>query len=230
MIKMRVLAIVQGEFGHRKVRNIRAHAPKGWRIEAWELPHSLPPLLDDLEEYLPGNSSKAELVLALGESPSAMQLVPEVARKARAKAVIVPIDDREWLPSGLELQLNREFKALGIASAFPTPFCTLMGGKDERINAFSKYFGMPELKVEVEDGVIKEVKVLCDAPCGNTRYVAGRLIGTRVEEATMLVQQYHHQYPCLASSIKDKHAHDNIMNRAGRILEKEIKRSLRLTI
>ncbi len=125
MIKMRVLAIVQGEFGHRKVRNIRAHAPPGWRIEAWELPHSLPLLLDDLEEYLPVDLTKAELVLALGESPSAMQLVPEAAKKAGAKAVIVPIDDREWLPSGLEMQLKREFKALGIASAFPTPFCAL---------------------------------------------------------------------------------------------------------
>ncbi|MDP6612860.1 MAG: DUF166 family protein [Candidatus Hydrothermarchaeota archaeon] len=227
---MRVLAIVQGEFGHRKVRNIRAHAPRGWKIEAWELPPSLPPLLDDLEEYLQGNLPKAELVLALGESPSSMQLVPEVARKARAKAVIVPIDDKEWLPSGLELQLKREFKALGIASAFPTPFCALKGSKDERINTFSRYFGRPELELKVEEGVIKGVKVLCDAPCGNTRYAAKRLLGAGIGRASLLAQQYHHQYPCLASSIKDKRAHDNIMNRAGRILENEIKRSLHLTI
>lgn len=223
---MRILAIIQGEFGHRKVRNLRAHAPQGWRVEAFELPAGLPLLLDDLEEYLPVNLPRADLVLALGESPSAMQLVAEVARKSGAKAVIVPIDDREWLPPGLEMQLKRELDSLGVASAFPSPFCALRGGRDERINTFSRYFGRPELEVEVEGGVVQEVEVLCDAPCGNTRYVAERLRGARVGQATMLAQQYHHQYPCLASSIKDKHAHDNIMNRAGRILEKEIKRCL----
>jgi hypothetical protein len=225
---MRILAIIQGEFGHRKVRNLRAHAPSGWRVEACELPHSLPLLLDDLEEYLPVNLPRADLVLALGESPSAMQLVPEVVKKSSAKAVIVPIDDRAWLSPGLEMQLKKEFDSLGVASAFPTPFCALRGGKDERINTFSRYFGRPELEVEIEDGGIHEVKVLCDAPCGNTRYVAERLRGARVGQATMLAQQYHHQYPCLASAIKDKYAHDNIMNRAGRILEKEIKKHLPL--
>lgn len=55
---------------------------------------------------------------------------------------------------------------------------------------------MPKLKVEIKDGAIKGVEVLCDTPCGNTRYVA---------------------------------ENDNIMNRAGRILEKEIKRCLRST-
>lgn len=226
---MRVLAIVQGEFGSRKVRNLREHAPEGWGIEALELPLNLPLVLDDLEEYLPTELQEAELVLALGESPSAMQLVPEVVKKTRAKAVIVPIDDRAWLPSGLERQLKRELDALGVGHAFPTPFCALKGSGNKVIKDFARYFGAPKVEVEAEGGVIRKVKVVCDAPCGNTRYAAEKLVGRRVEAAPMLAQQYHHQYPCLASSIKDKDAHDNMMNRAGRILEKEIRRSLRLT-
>lgn len=223
---MRILAIVQGEFGHRKVRNLRKHAPLDWRVDTLELPPVLPLILDDPDEHLPSNLPGADLVLALGESSSAMQLVPEVMKKCGAKSAIVPIDDSEWLPPGLKTQIKEELESLGVAVVFPAPFCALTGGKDPVIKAFSDYFGKPELKIEVEDGVIKDVKVLRDAPCGNTRYVAEKLRGVCIEKASMLAQQYHHQYPCLASSIKDKHAHDNMMNRAGRILEKEIKRNL----
>lgn len=226
---MRVLAIIQGEFGSRKVRNIREHAPGDWGVEALVLQESLPLVLDDPEEYLPAVMEEAELVLALGESPSAMQLVPEVVRKAGAKAVIVPIDDRAWLPPGLERQLKKELAALGVGHAFPAPFCALRGSRNEVIKNFARYFGTPRLETQAEDGVIRKVKVVRDAPCGNTRYAAEKLVGRRVEAAPMLAQQYHHQYPCLASSIKDKNAHDNMMNRAGRILEKEIRRSLRST-
>jgi len=223
---MRIIAIVQGEFGRRKVRNLRAHSPKDWDIESWEVPSDLPLVLDDLEAYLPDELPKSDLVLALGESPPAMQIVPEVIKKANAKAVIVPIDDRSWLPPGLEDQLKREFESRGIFHAFPSPFCALAGSKDKWINDFSRFFGKPKMAVEIEQGVIKEVRVIRDAPCGNTRYVARKLAGVEVEKATMLAQQYHHQHPCLASSIKDRYAHDNMMNRASRILEKEIKKRL----
>ncbi len=223
---MRILAIVQGEFGNRKVRNLRKHAPSEWRVEALKLPPALPLILDDLDEFLPDHLPDVDLVLALGESPSAMELVPEVVRRSGAKAAIIPVDDSEWLPPGLKAQIKRELESLGVAFVFPTPFCALAGGRDPRIKGFSEYFGKPELRVEVEDGFVREVKVLRDAPCGNTRYVAEKLRGARVEKASMLAQQYHHQYPCLASSIKDRYAHDNMMNRAGRILEKEIKRNL----
>jgi thymidylate synthase len=223
---MRILAIVQGGFGRRKVTNLRVYAPGDWEVEVCALPPSLPLVLDDPGEYLPDKLSRADLVLALGESPSAMQLVPEVVRKTGAEAVIVPVDNRDWLPPGLMSQLKEELESMGVCVAFPAPFCALKGGKDERIRAFSKYFGKPELKIEVGNGVIRDVEVVRDAPCGNTRYVADKLIGVRVDKASMLAQQYHHQFPCLASSIKDKYAHDNMMNRAGRILEKEIKKHL----
>jgi hypothetical protein len=223
---MRILAIVQGGFGQRKVKNIRKHAPPSWRVKVCKLSSHLPPILDEPEDHLPPELPKAELVLALGESSSAMQLIPDVVRKCGAKAVIVPIDNTEWLPPGLKAQIKEELESLGAAAAFPAPFCSLTGGKDRRIKAFSEYFGKPELKVEVEDGLIKEVRVLRDAPCGNTHYVAEKLRGEGVEKASIIAQQYHHQYPCLASSIKDKYAHDNMMNRAGRIIEKEIKRNL----
>lgn len=223
---MRILAIVQGGFGHRKVKNILKYAPSDWVVEVCQLSPSLPLVLDDPEGYLPADIPQSELVLALGESSSAMQLVPEVVRRSKARAVIVPVDNQEWLPPGLKSQLKEELMELGVAVVFPTPFCALGGGKDVRIEIFSKFFGKPELEVDVKDGVIRGMKVICDAPCGNTRYVAERLKGVRIDKAPMLAQQYHHQYPCLASSIKDKYAHDNMMNRAGRILEKEIKKHL----
>ncbi len=207
---MHILAVVQGEFGRRKVRNIKKHCPEGWGIYVHELPDTLPTILDEPEDFLPGNLPTADLLLALGEAPAAAQLIPEIAKLAKVKAVLAPIDDREWLPLGLENQIKNELRSRGVAFAFPMPFCVLHG-------------------IRCAGGIIQEMKVERDAPCGNTRYVAQKLIGAKTETAAILAQQYHHQYPCLASSIKDKHAHDNIMNRAGRILEKEIKRCLRST-
>lgn len=182
---MRILAIVQGEFGKRKVENIKKFMPAGWSMEMRELPRRLPLVIDDAEQFLPKQITDADLLLALGESPAAAQLIPELAKFVRAKAVIAPVDDHDWLPEGMKTQLKMY------------------------VAEFARYFGKPELKIKVEEGKIKEVTVLRDTP--------------------VVAQQYHHQYPCLASSIKERHVHDNLMNRAGRLLEVAIKKELKST-
>lgn len=222
---MRIFALVQGEFGRRKVENIRKYAPSSWSVEMHELPRNLPLVIDDTEQFFP-KKSRADLFLALGESPAAAQLIPEIARLLEVKAVIAPVDNHEWLPEGMRTQVKRELEFDGIEVIFPTPFCVLAGSRNKYIAEFARHFGKPEIEIKLEGGQIKEVIVTRDAPCGNTRYVAQRMQGLSVKSASIIAQQYHHQYPCLASSIKERHRHDNLMNRAGRLLEAAIKKKV----
>ncbi len=122
---MRILAVVQGNFGTRKVENIRSHGPSDWTVEVFTPPRALPQIIDEPEEFLPEELPRADLLLYLGESPGAAQLVPEMASLSGARAVIAPIDNSAWLPPGLANQLQRELDSMGIASVFPRPFCTL---------------------------------------------------------------------------------------------------------
>ncbi len=223
---MRILALVQGNFGKRKAENIRKHMPREWSVEVHELPRSLPLVIDDIEQFFPGQTG-ADLLLALGESPAAAQLIPEIAKLIGAKAVIACVDNHDWLPEGMMTQVKKELASSGIDIVFPTPFCVLAGSKNRYIAEFAKHFGKPELKIKVEGDKIKSVEVLRDAPCGNTRYVARRLVGVSVRDALIVAQQYHHQYPCLASPIKERRRHDNLMNRAGRLLEAAVRKEVR---
>jgi hypothetical protein len=50
---MRILAAVQGNWGKRKVENIRKNGPTTWSIEVFEPPLALPLIIDDPDEFLP---------------------------------------------------------------------------------------------------------------------------------------------------------------------------------
>ena len=118
---MRILAIVQGNYGQRKVTNIRQRGPAHWRLETYTPPSVLPFLIDDPEEFLPETLPQADLVLAMVESPSAAQLIPAIAQLSGAKAVLCPIDNSAWVPTGLKSQIQRELDEAGVGSAFPKP-------------------------------------------------------------------------------------------------------------
>ncbi len=62
---MKLLAIVQGEYGERHVANIRANAPAGWSLEKWVPPKALPPVIDEPEDFLPAALPAADLLHAL---------------------------------------------------------------------------------------------------------------------------------------------------------------------
>ncbi len=231
---MRILAVVQGNWGKRKVENIRQNGPQGWTVEVFEPPLALPQIIDDPDEFLPQELPPADLILYLGESPSTAQLVPDIARRCSARSVIAPIDNSAWLPPGMVKQLVRDLDANGIASVFPRPFCTLTtdsynyrrsaeGYEDETIAAFARHFGMPQVKVTVdpETKKVKHVDVIRDAACGNTRYVAEGLAGVSADEAEFEAGMLHHHYPCLASMTQepiDDRLTDTLMHAAGYII------------
>jgi hypothetical protein len=236
---MHILAIVQGEYGRRKVKNIRKHGPKDWVIETWPPPVSLPPTIEDPTEYLPSSLPRADLILCLAAQPGVVQLLPEIARLTGASGVIVAVDDHAALPPGLLNQVGAWLHDIGVTAVFPKPLCSLtrktynLGPKistyfDGPISEFAHYFGRPmfQIQVDPEKEVIRGVKVLRDSLCGCARYVAAHLVGVPVEEAESKAGILHHHYPCLASMSMDPDYGDGLLNVSGEILRREVRGQL----
>jgi hypothetical protein len=233
---LRILAVIQGEYGRRKVRNIREYGPKEWAVEVWPAPVSLPPTIDDPADYLPSSLPRADLVLSLTHQRGVVQLLPEIARMTGAEGVIVAVDDHTALPAGLLNQVNAWFNEIGVTAVFPKPVCSLtrktynVGHKistyfDGPIAEFVHYFGRPMFRIQVDTGknVISEVKVLRDSLCGCARYVAESLVGVPIEKAEQKAGILHHHYPCLATMIMDPDYRDGLLNVSGNILRQEIR-------
>ena len=226
---MKIIVFTQGLYGERIYRNLSRRSD--WTLGEVKMPRSLPPLPEEPEEILGGLgiSGDWDILLFLGESPSAAMLIPDAARLCDVEAVIAPADRYSWLPLGLEHQLAAELREMGIEAIFPRPFCSLTPGGDGIIDRFAERFGMPRLRIEVEENIIRHVEVLRGAPCGSTWFMAERLPGTRVGEAPerggLLVQIY----PCLASRDIEPPFDDAPIHISARLAMGAVERALRET-
>ena len=238
---MRILAIISGEYGQRHVDNIRAHGPDDWQIEVWRAPAVLPPIVDYPEDHLPDQMPASDLILSFAELKGVAELLPDIAQRTGAKAVIAAVDNEAWLPRGLARQLRRWLGDVGVACATPKPLCSLTGAgysvarreqieyaaEDEGaalIAAFAQYFGRPELHLTVdpETRVILAAEVQRDAVCGCARHVAQGLVGVSADEAEQAAGLLHHHYPCLASMGIDSAFGDTLMHVSGNILKDDV--------
>ncbi|MBF8266626.1 MAG: hypothetical protein HW388_134 [Dehalococcoidia bacterium] len=240
---MRILAVVQGLWGQRFVDNIRSRGPHEWTIETYRPPARLPIILDDPEEFLPPTMPQVDLVLAFTESSSSAQLIPAIAKRSGARAVLCPIDNSAWMRTGLKNQLQRELEQMGVESAFPKTFCTLteeaVGYRraaqpytSQLISEFARYFGRPKLNMTVnpETGIIERIEVVRGSPCGATHYMAARLEGTPAEDALPGAGLLSHQYPCLAAMDRemiDDRLEDTLMHLSGLLVNEEVEEKLR---
>ena len=225
---MRLIVFTQGSYGERILGNLRLRAPKAWVIEESAIPGGLPAMIEEHEEIVEGLELRGEwdLVLFMGESPSAFTLLPSILDKLQVGAVIAPVDDYEWLPRGLERQIGGEVEEMGAKIVFPRTFCTLVPVGVPHIDTFAEAFGAPRLEVEVVDGVVKCVDVLRGAPCGSTHYMAEKLPGTKVGDAKPRAGTLVQIYPCLASRKVDRFFGDAPIHVAGKIAEKALERAL----
>lgn len=237
---MQILAIITGEYGQRHVNNIRAHAPRHWEIQVWRAPAFYPPVIDYPEDHVPESLPEAELILAFGEHKGVAELIPEIARRVGAQAVIAPVDREEWLPRGLARQLRRWLEEMDVACVTPKPLCSLTEGHynikrhrmehdDPLIAEFARYFGRPRFHITVDPGTrdIGEIVVERDAVCGCARYVARELVGVPAGDAERLAGLLHHHFPCLASMGIDQDFDDTIMHVSGNIMKAEVKEQVR---
>lgn len=234
---MKILVIVTGEYGKRHLKNIREYGPKSWEIETWQTPPVFPPFIDDPEDFLPDQLPAADLILSFAENKGAAELLPDIAKMVKAKAVLVAVDDELWLPRGLDRQLRGWLEEAGVDCVTPKPLCSLTDTTygvtrhetasydNPLIAEFARYFGKPELTLEIdpESRTITSAKVVRDAVCGCARYTAEGLIGLSADEAEEKAGLLHHHYPCLASMQKLPHFdHDTLMHVSGQIIKNNV--------
>lgn len=148
-------------------------------VGADRIPANLPTFIEETEKYFPKNPPKCEIIIAVGLHQDLLASIPILVEKTQAKGVIVPLEEAEWCPTGLQKQVEEELNSMGVAHAFPKPFCTLEeSGHNTIIDEFIKRYkvGKPIVEVTVNDDIITKTKVIRSAPMRKylVRYEADR--------------------------------------------------------
>ncbi len=230
---LRLFVVYQGNYGQRILDNVKANAPQSWRVEGWRATSDIPPVVDDPLAFLPMHLPVTDLILCLGEASSCGQLVPSIVNRTGARAVIAPVDNTAWLPDGLIRQLRAELSDIGVATAFPKPFCSLtersynlrqheVAFEDPWIAEFARHFGRPEFDVVCDDEKIVRVEVLRDSACGCARNVAAQLTGVEVREAVQQAGLLHHHYPCMATMRVDPTLGEPLIQLGGDLMRRAV--------
>jgi hypothetical protein len=240
-VAVRILAIINSDYGQRHVDNIRKHGPQEWTLEVWQAPRVLPQVMDYPEDYLPASLPPADLILQFAEHRGMAELVPEIAKMTGAMAVIAAIDNEAVLPRGLARQLVGWLERMNVACVTPKPLCSLsethywlsrrekMAYDNPLIRQFAHYFGMPEFKITVDPRTrtITSAEVTRDAVCGCARYVAEHLTGVPADGAEEQAGLLHHHYPCLAAMGVVTDYGDTLMHVSGNILRDAVGEQVR---
>jgi hypothetical protein len=233
---MRILAIINSDYGSRHVANIIKYAPTHWVITQWRAPVFFPLVIDYPEDFIPSELPAADLILSFAEHKGVAELIPDIAKLTGAKAVIAAVDNENSLPRGLARQLRGWLQDINVACATPKPLCSLTKtdfGMTRRqrlpynsplIAEFARYFGQPEFSITVDpkSRLITAVEVKRDAVCGCARYVAQKLIGVSVDEAEYEAGMAHHHFPCLASMGIDIDFSDTLLHISGNIMKDKV--------
>jgi len=183
--------------------------------------------LDEPENDMPEDIPlrKCDLLLVLGILPKAGDLIPIIAERTGAKAVLWPIEDPNLIPEG-KYSIENELKKKGIHVEFPEPLCLLDGSDNEVVNSFLEAFGKPEfeLRVNAKNKVIEAVKVTRDTPCGSASKIAAKLVGMSYEDMKSFEEQVMqmHDNECVAYMGPER----PIMQQAGRLLADAIKEAI----
>jgi hypothetical protein len=206
---MKIYIIYCGPFGEQIINNLASKGFGDKIVNAYELsPDTIEEehpaeedlwskLWEDPKAYLPKNMSvlECDLLLVLGIHSKLGDLIPFLAEKLGAKAVLYPIDDRNMAPSAKKT-VQDELEAKGIYIEFPEPFCTLEKSENKFINEFAKSFGRPKFEIKLDENkkVIKEVKVLRDSPGGSATTAGQKLVNFPYEDKEALVKKIYDEH------------------------------------
>jgi hypothetical protein len=195
---MLVGVVTRGKYGERLIETIKVRTD--FKVVTAPVPENLPGFIEDPEEFVaalnldPEIFSSDLLILYVFHPDLTPELV-KLAGKNGVKAVIVPGGIGR---AGSIVELQRIARDYGIYVEVDEICCTLESCGIEEIDAFAKSLGRPELKIQLEKGVVKGVEVLRGSPCGATWHVASGLVGHKAEEVPALSGLLCQQYPCRA--------------------------------
>jgi hypothetical protein len=233
---MRILAIINSDYGNRHLSNITQYAPAQWVIYQWRAPVFFPMVIDYPEDFLPIELPPADLILSFAEHKGVAELIPDIAKMTGAQAVIAAVDNENCLPRGLARQLRGWLEQMNVACATPKPLCSLtetdywvtrrqrLQHNSPLIAEFARYFGKPEFSIAVDPQtrIILSAEVKRDTVCGCARYVAQKLIGVSADEAEFEAGMAHHHFPCLASMGIDVDFGDTLLHISGNIMKDNV--------
>ena len=215
-----------GRYAERVIAHLLKMSPGN--VDAYQVPRSLPPVLDDAAEYLPAELGAGDVIIAINIHPEMMLEIPNMVAGVATRALIAPIEDPNWIKPGLAKQVTQACAQRGMESAFPKPLCALEPTTPVIQEFCDEYqVGMPTFRFEIENGKIAAVEVLRGAPCGLTDFVAEQLVGLPADDALPeKAGQFHHAYPCLSTMIMDPALGDTIMHKSLFLLRDRVREAL----
>lgn len=163
---LRIYIIYSGPFGEQMINNF-ALAGLGDKIVClYEFepetieednpsdPDVMRKIWEEPDKYVPRNLPVVEcdLLIVLGIHPLLGDIVPSIARRLNAKAVLYPLDDRERVPEALKT-IQDDLDEAGIYYEFPRPFCVIEESENELINYICKKVGRPQFKIKLDEKV-----------------------------------------------------------------------------
>lgn len=177
--------------------------------------------IDEPEEYLPQEFAPHDITVAINIHSDLLIEIPDIVARSGSKALIVPVEDPDWLGNWTKSKLEEKCMSLGLEFAAPKPFCNLTGDGYVHIKRFIDEFkvGRPAVDFIVENGVIKRVDVITSAPCGATYYLAHIMEGLKADSGLIEVAcKGLSSYPCTASTKVDPEFKDSITHKANYVM------------
>ncbi|ENN95898.1 hypothetical protein J422_05319 [Methanocaldococcus villosus KIN24-T80] len=178
--------------------------------------------IEDPEDYIPQLPKADVCIVQLHED--LLYELPYILKDLGYRYFIIPSER----PNDLSLAMRKKLKEIcskfNISFYNPKPFCSLKEPKE-----FIEYFriGYPKFKITIDGNKIKDIKVLISSPCGESYYIAKRLLGKDINEIKEEIANAHHNYPCLASMEIDKELNDTILHKAGYIALESIMKEIK---
>jgi hypothetical protein len=217
---------VGGRYFERVFKHLSAMSPGG--VDAYQVPQSLPPILDDAAEYLPAGLGAGDLIVAINIHPELLLAIPDMAAGGSVRALIAPIENPNWIRPGLERQATQQCARNEMESAFPKPFCALEP-QTPAITEFCEQFkvGVPTFKIHIEGGRVAAVEVVRGSPCGLTAFVGRELVGLPADDSLPgRAGELHHGYPCLASMNLDPATGETVMHKSLYLIRDRVAEAL----
>jgi len=190
--------ITRGKYGRRLLDTITRRTE--FTVSSADIPPTLPDFIDDPAPFvdnldLDPKVLSSDLLINYSLNPDITPEIVERAASARAKAVIIP---GGWARAGDPEKMKEISMQYGTRILVEDICCEIGDDTDPTINEFATVLGRPGLEVQVRDSKIRNVKVICGAPCGSTWWMAEHLKGVPVSEAPAWAGLLVQQYPCRA--------------------------------
>ena len=197
---MRVIVFQRGELGKHIIEGLKKHSDID--VVDFTVPEELPKIIDDPEDFL-DTGFEADLIFDHLHHTDLSEYLVGIA-KDRGIPIIVP--------------------GSKIEGAMTPRICCALVLKD-KIPGFEK-FGYPDFELEVEDGKIKDIKVLKGAPCGATWDVVEKVKGVALEDAPAKIA-LELQYLCKAKTGYDvAKSKKSPLHLAGDVHKKAFKKAI----